>query len=501
LFDEYIRHDALGLAQLIRAGEVSPKEVLEAAILTAERVNPRLNAIVAPLYDYARARLANDAVDGPFAYVPFLLKDVHHALAGTPMSNGSRLQKGEVSKTTAEIVRRYLDAGLVVFGKTNTPEYKLSTSTNPVVWGPTRNPWDAARTPGGSSGGSAAAVAGGIAPFASATDEGGSIRMPASCCGVFGLKPSRGRNPVGPDFRWELEGLSTSHVISRSVRDSAAALDATAGVEPGSPYAAPGPTGFLAALSEQPPTLRVAICTDGRIFGRTVEAPCIDAIRHAGTMLADLGHRVEEVALPFDEAEALRLNTIFIATSFAAFVDDLVEAYSASSVRSKLEPIDRFIWKLGGAWTAAFFERSKFRAREIGREMASFHDRYDVLVTSTLGRVPPLIEDAEPKRSDVKLANTLASAPVGPLVRVSKALELLLDAQLDGLADRLMHRTSLANLTGQPAMSVPLHWTENELPIGVQFLGPLGSERMLLQLAAQLEEAQPWAPRLPMRGS
>jgi amidase len=499
VFDEYTSYDALGLAELIRNGEVSPKEVLEAAMRRAERVNPTLNAIVAPLYDYALERSAKDDVKGPFAYVPFLLKDVHHALAGTPMSNGSRLQKGEVSKRNAEIVRRYLDAGLVVFGKTNTPEYKLSTATNPVVWGPTRNPWDVARTPGGSSGGSAAAVAAGIAPLASATDEGGSIRMPSSCCGVFGLKPSRGRNPIGPDFRWELEGLSTSHVIARSVRDSAAALDATAGVEPGSPYAAPGPTDFLAALSEPRRKLRVAVCTDGRIFGRTVDAPCIDAVRHAGSLLEDLGHDVDEVGLPFDEAEAMRLDTIFIATGFAAFADDLAEQYGAASVRAKLEPTSRFLWKLGGAWTSAFFEAAKFRARELGRDMSLFHGDYDVLVTSTIGRVPPLIEDAEPKRSDVALANALASAPVGPLMRMPKAVDRLLDAQLDGLANRLMHRTSLANVTGQPAMSVPLFWTENELPIGVQFLAPYGSERMLLQLAAQLEEVQPWVPRLPIR--
>ena len=202
---------------------------MEAAIHRAEKLNPALNAIVTPLYDLrSRQRLADD-LSGPFAGVPFLLKDAHHALKGTPMSNGSRLHKGEVSQHTAEIVRRFLDAGVVVFGKTNTPEYKLSVFTMPKAWGPTRNPWDTTRSAGGSSGGSAAAVAAGIVPMASATDEGGSIRMPASACGVFGLKPSRGRNPIGPDFSWEYEGQSTSHIVSRTVRDTAAMLDATGG--------------------------------------------------------------------------------------------------------------------------------------------------------------------------------------------------------------------------------------------------------------------------------
>ena len=290
MFADYAHHDGLGLAELIARGDVTPNEVLEAAILKAERRNPEINAIVTPLYDYAHERV-KESLLGPFAGVPFLLKDAHHALRGTPMSNGSRLHKGEISTFDAEIVRRFLRAGLVVFGKTNTPEYKLSGHTICEAWGATRNPWDVTRSAAGSSGGSAAAVAAGIVPMASATDEGGSIRLPASACGIFGLKPTRGRNPIGPDFDWECGGQSTSHIVSRTVRDSAAMLDATAGPEPGSPYAAPPGERFLDATTRDPAQLRVGMSTAGDAFGLPLDQACVDAIHATGRLLQRLGHR------------------------------------------------------------------------------------------------------------------------------------------------------------------------------------------------------------------
>jgi len=499
VFREYTNYDGLGLAELIRTKEVSPQEVLEAAILQAESVNPTLNAIVTPLYEEAHRRVREDEVGGPLAYVPFLLKDVHHALEGTPMSNGSNLQKGEVSTFNAEIVQRWLNAGLVVFGKTNSPEYKLTPTTNPAAWGPTRNPWDVARTPGGSSGGSAAAVAAGIAPLASATDEAGSIRTPASNCGVFGLKPSRGRNPIGPDFRWVLGGCSTSHVISRSVRDSAAALDATQGPEPGSPHDSPGGSGYLEALSTAPSALRVGLCVEREVLGKPMDPACVSAIQHAGTLLVDLGHEVDEVAMPYDETEAMRLAAILIVVSFAEFAEGLAKTYGASKVRAKIEPLNNFIWRVGQALPKTMFERSHIRAMELTKAMAKFHSRYDVLVTSNLACVPRLIEETEPKPFDVRLASILALPGVRSLMRFPGAADVLIDTQLQSLSDRVPYRTSLANLTGQPAMSVPLYWTEDELPVGVQFHGPVGGEAMLLKLAAQLEAAQPWAGRLPIK--
>ena len=491
MFDEYVEYDGLGLAELIAKGEVHPKEVLEAAIQRAERLNPRLNAIVTPLYDYARDRAQQD-LSGPFAGVPFLLKDVHHALKGTPMSNGSRLHKGEVSELTAEIVRRFLEAGVVVFGKTNTPEYKLSVLTMPEAWGPTRNPWDVTRLPGGSSGGSAAAVAAGIAPMASATDEGGSIRMPASACGMFGLKPSRGRNPIGPDFSWETEGLSTSHVITRTVRDSAAMLDATEGTEAGSPYVAPGPTGFLAALRDGPGQLRIGISMAPDVFGVSMDSACVDAVRIAGVLLQDLGHTVEEVSLPYDESEVLRAWTVLLATHTTAVVADLEARYGKARVRASLEDVPLLLARVGRVMPAEEVGNSRLVARRIGVKLAAFYDDYDVLVTPTLGRVPIPLKEAEPPAGERRLLRFLVSPAAAGLFHVRSLLERVMEAQRETVARQVLFRTVVANLTGVPAMSVPLHRTENDLPVGVQFIGRYGDEVTLLRLAAQLEQAKPW---------
>lgn len=495
MFKEYTDYDGVGLAELVARKEVTASEVLEAAIARAESVNPVLNAIITPLYDYARA--SETVAEGPLAAVPFLLKDVHHALDGTPMSNGSRLHRGEISDGHATIVKRWLDAGLRVIGKTNTPEYKLSPTTNPRIFGPTRNPWDLERTPGGSSGGSAAAVAARVVPLASATDEAGSIRMPASNCGMFGLKPSRGRNPIGPDFRWELAGLSTSHVISRTVRDSAAALDATQGPEPGAPYHCPPGDGFLAALGEPLGSLRIALAPADSVFGRPMDPACVEAVERAGALLEDLGHNVDIVLLPFDEREVMRLGLLLLAGSFGGFGDELVEAYGAKAVQRGLEPLNRFIWKAGRVLPTPLLERTRFRRFETTRAMAAFHQRYDVLVTSTLCVPPRTIKQTDPTPADIRLVSILAGGALGPVSAIPGSIERLVDAQIESVVSRVPYRTTLANLTGQPAMSVPIHRTDDDLPVGVQFLGPFGSEQILLQLAAQLEAAAPWSDRLP----
>ena len=494
MFDEYVEYDGLGLADLIAQGELSRGEVLEAAIRQAEELNPALNAIVTPLYDYARARAAEE-LTGPFAGVPFLLKDAHHALRGTPMSNGSRLHQGERSEHDAEIVRRFLDAGLVVFGKTNTPEYKLSVFTIGEAWGATRNPWDLRRSAGGSSGGSAAAVAAGIVPMASATDEGGSIRMPASACGLLGLKPSRGRNPIGPDFGWEYEGQSTSHIVSRTVRDSAAMLDATSGPEPGSPYVAPESGGFLPALGADVRQLRVGISTDPRVFGVAMEPPPLAAVRETARLLEGLGHIVEEVELPYDEWEVLRASITLAAAHTSALVADLELRYGAAKVQGTLEPVVRLLAAMGRAFPAEVPAASRRTGLRIGLELSQFFGRYDVLVTPTLGRVPVPLEEAQPSRVDQGLLEVLLSGAGQRLLRVNRVRDAVMETQLDRLTKQVLHRTMAANLTGVPAMSVPLHRTEEGLPVGVQFTGPFGDETTLLQLAAQLEAAQPWPSR------
>jgi amidase len=491
VFEEYVDYDGLGLAALVARREVHPSEILEAAIHRAEQLDPGLNAIVTPLYDRARVRAQSD-LSGPFAGVPFLLKDAHHALEGTPMSNGSRLHQGELSSFSAEIVRRYLDAGVVVMGKTNTPEYKLSVFTMPRAWGATRNPWDRSRSAGGSSGGSAAAVASAIVPMASGTDEGGSIRMPASACGVFGLKPSRGRNPIGPDFGWEYEGQSTSHILSRTVRDSAAMLDATAGPEPGSPYVAPGPSGFLAGLEADLGQLRVGMSTATEVFGVPMESPCIDAVRESGRLLRGLGHVVEEVALPFDEWEVLRASIILGATNTAAVVCDLEARYGRSKVHGSLEEVVRLLAAVGRALPAEQVGACRWTGQRVGLALAQFFTRYDLLLIPTMGRVPVRLEEAAPSRMEQGLLRVLVSAPASALFGVDALRDRVMDAQMKAFSRQVLHRTMVANLTGVPAMSVPLHRTTEGLPVGVQFVGPYGDEARMLRLAAQLEQASPW---------
>ncbi len=494
MFDEYVRYDGLGIAELVASRQVSPKEVLEAAIMRAERLNPELNAIVTPLYDYAHAR-AQEELRGPFAGVPFLLKDAHHALRGTPMSNGSRLHQGERSTFTAEIVRRFLDAGVVVFGKTNTPEYKLSVFTMPEAWGPTRNPWDATRSAGGSSGGSAAAVAAGIVPMASATDEGGSIRMPASACGIFGLKPTRGRNPIGPDFGWEYEGQSTSHIVSRSVRDSAAMLDAVSGPEPGSPYAVPDGGGFLAALEREPRQLRVGMPTATEVFGVSIEGPCLDAVRVSASLLEDLGHVVEETALPYDESEVLQASVMLAAAHSAALVSELEAKHGRARVRKSLEHVLPLLAAVGRALPAEQVAAARLVGCRVGLSLARFFERYDVLLTPTLGRVPVRLDRAAPPSAEVRAARALVSPAGSALLRVPGVRDRVIEEQLQTFARQVLHRTMVANLTGVPAASVPLHRTENDLPVGSQLIGRFGDEATLLQLAAQLERAKPWRVR------
>jgi len=494
MFKEYLHYDGIGLAELIASAAVTPKEVLEAAILRAEERNPELNAIVTPLYDYAHER-AKQSLSGAFAGVPFLLKDAHHALRGTPMSNGSRLHKGEVSAFDAEIVRRFLKAGVVVFGKTNTPEYKLSAHTICKAWGATHNPWDVTRSAGGSSGGSAAAVAAGIVPLASATDEGGSIRLPASACGIFGLKPSRGRNPIGPDFGWACGGQSTSHVVSRTVRDSAAMLDATAGPELGSLYAAPRGEGFLAATTKDPGQLRVGISTAGDAFGLRMDSACVEAIGAAGRLLEGLGHQVEEISLPYDEWQVLRTWIILVAADTAAVVARLQAQYGSRRVRESLEEVVRLLAAMGRAMPAEVSAASHHERRELGVALGGFFEKYDLLVIPASGRIPVPLEEAEPTRTERGLLELFASRAGAPLLQLDRVREAVVEGQLERLSEQVMQRTMVANLAGIPAMSVPLHRTENDLPVGVQFLGRFGDEVTLLKLGAQLERAKPWRVR------
>jgi amidase len=469
---EYESFDAVALAQLVHAKQLSPAELLEAAIERIERDNGARNAVVEKLYDSARDR-ARQPLDGPFAGVPFLIKDLAVQVAGAHITSGSRLWQNQVGSKDSTIVARYRAAGLILAGITNSAELGLSCETAPSLFGATRNPWDATRSAGGSSGGSAAAVAAGMVPAAHANDGGGSIRIPSSCCGVFGLKTSRGRNPVGPDVGEGWNGLAVHHAITRSVRDSAALLDATHGPEPGDPYAAPHFGGsFVAGLREPQRPLRIALQTVTHA-GEAIDPKVAGAARDAANLLASLGHHVEEARPKFD-AHALKYEMFTIVG--CNIVNALRMTSRAIGRPVAPDDVERITWlwmqrcePLAGHELA----RAIGTVQMIGRQLGQFFERHDVLLTPTMPTPPTPLQSIDMRSDD-----------------------------LDGYYDKLYGNntfTTLYNCTGLPAASVPLAWVDG-LPVGIQIAAPLGHDMRILRLAAQLEEARPWADRRPPRG-
>jgi amidase len=470
-FAEYVDYDGLGLAELVRAKQVSAQEVLDAAIARIEKLNPSLNAVVTEVYDAARGEAQALDIAAPFAGVPFLLKDLGAAQAGVPLSAGSRFFEHAPAPVDAEIVRRYKRAGLMILGRTNTPEFGLSATTEPVVFGPTRNPWNPALSSGGSSGGSAAAVAARMVPLAHASDGGGSIRIPASCCGLFGLKTTRNRNTFAPYAGEGLAGFSGEHVVSRSVRDSAAALDATAGPAPGDPYyPSPPARAFLDEVGAPAGRLRIAFTT--RAFnGVPVHADCVAAAKAAALLCADLGHLVEEADPAYDvEGLDANYNRVF-AVGAAANIALRARALGKDPEAAGFERVTWAMVELGRRIGAPDYVMMINRLHGISREIARFFETYDVLLTPTLAEPP---------------------VELGVLDMMSE--------DLAAYTERLWRFSPFTypfNVTGQPAMSVPLYWSAAGLPIGVQFAARYGDEAGLLRLAAQLEEARPWAERRP----
>ncbi len=469
-FAEYRDYDALGLAELIAGGEVTPKEVLEAAIGRLEAVNPEINAVVHQMYDEAERAIAAGLPAGPLSGVPFLLKDLV-LYEGQPTGYGSRLYDGFVAGHDSTITARYRAAGLVVFGKTNTPEMGLAATTEPIRFGPTRNPWNLERTAGGSSGGSTAAVAAGVLPAAHATDGGGSIRIPASACGLVGLKPTRSRNPAGPDAGEGWSGLSCGHVASLTVRDSAAFLDATHGPEAGAPYHAPPPAGlFLAEVGADPGRLRVGYSTVAP-NGVAVDAECVAAVEAAAKLLAGLGHEVAEAAPEYDFAEAIQHMAVIWAANTWANTALRYEALGREPDGSGLENVTWIIARRGLEATAADYARALQVVHGLGRAFARFHDTHDIHLTPTLAQPP---------------------VPLGNIDMMETDADRYLENML-----KFMPFTPQINATGQPAITLPLHQSADGLPIGVQFVGRFGDEATLLRLAGQLEQTCPWADRRP----
>jgi amidase len=502
---DYGALDGLGLAAAVQRREVTPLELLEEAIARAERVNPRTGAIVGPLYDEARrevvALAADDATAGPlgdpearpFLGVPFLLKDLYAEMAGVPATGGSRYLADYRPPRDATIVTRFRRAGLIIFGKTNTPELGLVPATEPALHGPARNPWNPELSCGGSSGGSAAAVAAGIVPFAHANDGGGSIRIPAACCGLFGLKPTRGRTPVGPDRTEIWNGYTIGHVISRSVRDSAAALDAIAGPEPSSPYWAPPPARpFLAEVAAPAGRLRIALTKRPQAALAVPHPDCLAAADAAAHLLTDLGHQIEEADLDIDaEAFAADFFTL-VCVEMAAFLVRAEALVGHRPRRGDLETSTAITAILGRQRTALQAARARERMDAVARRTAAFFERYDLLLSPTLGAPPPALGALQPRGLEAFGQEILARLHLGVLLRIPG----LVEASVRRIFSFIPF-SPLANVTGQPSMSVPLHWNAAGLPIGSQLTARFGDEATLFRIAAQLEIARPWRDRRP----
>jgi amidase len=491
-FKEFDQFDGLGLAELVRKKEVSPLELCEEAISRIEQVNPKVNAVITPMYDIARKAVQKGLPEGPFAGVPFLLKDIIEEYEGVPLTMGSRALRNYVSAQDSEMVVRFKKSGVVILGKTNVPELGLLAVTEPELHGPSRNPWNTGHTPGGSSGGSAAAVASGMVPLAAGNDGGGSIRIPASCCGLFGLKPTRGRNPLGPMVGELWQGAVVSHVITRSVRDSAAMLDATQGPDAGAPYVIPPPErAYLQESERDPASLKIAF-TSASPIGTPVHRECVKAVDEAAKLLESLGHKVEE-AQPEVEGKAVAMSYLTMCFGeVAVVIEELKAVLGRKATPSDVETLTWTIGLLGRTVSAGDFAKAKREWGVAGRAMGRFHQKYDLYMTPTLAYPPVRIGELQPKpyeRLAMKVVNALG---LGIILKAAGLVDQMAEASLAKTPF-----TQLANLTGQPAMSVPLHWTPEGLPVGVHFMAPFGEEAMLFRLAAQLEKARPWFNRRP----
>ncbi len=487
---EYTSTDALGLAERVRTRQVSPIELVEAAIARIEEVNPRLNAVVHTVYDRARRDAAAPLSPGPFAGVPFLLKDLLALDAGVPTTGSCRFLAGWVPDRDSELVRRFKAAGLVILGKTNTPEMGILPTTEPEMRGPTRNPWDLGRTTGGSSGGSGAAVAARMTPAAHGNDGGGSIRIPASCCGIFGLKPTRARNPLGPYLGEGWHGMVAEHALTVSVRDSAALLDATAGPDVGAPYAAPArERPYLEEVGRDPGRLRVAF-TARSLFGEAVHADCVAATADAARLCEKLGHRVEEAEPPIHRESLRKAFLVILAAETAAEIAQAGALTRRRPTAADFEPGTWFLGQVGRKFSAAELALAVREIHLAGRALGRWFEEHDVLLTPTLASPPPRLGELGPQRSDLAALAVLRALPLGPALK--KALDQLAEEAFEFAAF-----TEIANITGQPAMSVPLFWNAEGLPIGVQFVGRFGDEATLFRLAGQLEQERPWAARRP----
>ncbi|HTW33788.1 MAG TPA: amidase family protein [Rhizomicrobium sp.] len=470
-FAEYADFDGVGLAELVRNRDVKPIELIDEAIGRAEALNSKLNFVVFKDYDRAREAAKGDLPKGPFTGVPFFLKDIYGIAEGMPTRQAARFIPPLPAPQDCLLVERYKQAGLVMLGKTNVPEFGLVPTTESKLYGPARNPWNPEHSTGGSSGGSAAAVAARVVPLAHANDGGGSIRIPASCCGLVGLKPTRARMSYAPDFGDIIDGLANDHVVSISVRDTAAALDATAGCVQGDPYWAPDPpASYLAALALRPKRLRIAYSTK-KLDGQPLHPDCVTAIKQAAKLCESFGHIVEEAMPDLNQASLIPAFMAFWAANLAAGIDYVAMLTNQTPTDEKFEGLTWGLYEAGKRITASEYLHAKGAMQQAPRKAAKFHETYDAWLSSTLG-APPVklgffdMEERDPQKSFAPLIDYVPF-------------------------------TAMQNVTGQPAINLPLHWNDAGLPVGAHFVGRYGDETTLLQLAAQLEQAAPWAQRRP----
>ena len=465
---EYFSFDALGLSELIRTKQISASELLEKAIELTERLDPVLNAVPIKHFDLAREYLKANDNKGIFNGVPFLLKDLNNYLEGTVTSGGSRVLKNIKADHTSELVKRTLNSGLNIFGKTNSPELGLTVTTEPILYGPTRNPWDLDRSSGGSSGGASAAVAAGIIPMAQASDGGGSIRIPASCCGLFGLKPTRARTPLGPASLEGWGGQSIFHCVSVSVRDSAALLDVTSGAEKGAPYrSAHQEKSFLEQINIDPGNLKIGL----------IETPDIDI--HNGVkevmnstikLCESLGHSVENTKLNFS-SEEISLAIVTIISANVAYVVRSQSLETKRDISNKFfENVTLQMAENGNNFSASDYVNAIKINHRLGQELESMFDKYDILLSPVLAAPPVKLGKIDMNTNDMKTY----------IERLTKYSPF----------------TGIFNQTGQPSMSVPLYRSKGNLPIGSMFSASFGNENLLFSLAGQLEKAEPWKDSL-----
>jgi amidase len=471
---EYLELDTTAMAEQVRRGAISPEELLAAALARCDAVNPKVNAVVMRHDDYARQLLSvrsgqGLSREGALAGVPFLLKDLNTHLAGTSTSNGSRFFKdAPPAKYTSTLAARYEAAGAVAFGKTAVPEFGLTTTTESLLWGQTRNPWNLAHSAGGSSGGAAAAVAAGIVPAAHATDGGGSIRIPASYCGLFGMKPSRYRTPSGPGRFESWFGASAAHVVSRSVRDSALLLDVGQGHEPGSPYWLPPlERPFVDEVGRDSGKLRVALI-DQSLTGLALDADIRRVLDDTVRLLLSLGHEIEQIPQPVQPQQVFGAHGAVTGTALLSAIHDREQLLGRSAGADDLEQVTHKVLERaqGVSGEALFRARQSFEA--VSLAMEQLFERFDVILSPVTATLTP---------------------ELGKL-RLSQPWE-----DYAGAATGSAAFTVVANVSGQPAMSVPSGWSESGLPVGMMYTARLGGEGLLYRLAGQLERERPWQGR------